>query len=141
MRFQIPATFWNFEEKHRGQITSVTFEFAAPNMFDIRSDLDAGLRNMRDKENVQTLTMSFRNPDGLTLARDRIEPAVSYATKDGAGSIRVRTKSGQTFSSKKKVRTVSVGGDHGASEKQAVPLKERILRAVNAIREVFTNET
>lgn len=101
-----PSTFWDFEKAHKGEITSVTFEFIAPNMFPDRNEWDAEMREMRELEKARKVRLQLENSDGLELETDRVKGAVEYASR-GTGSVKARTRKKQTFNSARKTRQVT----------------------------------
>jgi hypothetical protein len=111
-------TFWTFERENRNEITSIVFEFVAPNMFGTRHDLDKELKELRDHEKIQKAKLELESKDGLNLETDRVRTSVSY-TFEGGGSLRARTKKGKLFNSKNKIKRVVVpdlNGDDGSNE-------------------------
>jgi hypothetical protein len=71
-----PETFWDFEEKNRGEIIAIEFDLVAPNMFGTRHDLDAELRALRDHERIEKAKLELENRDGLKLDTQRVREAV-----------------------------------------------------------------
>lgn len=126
-----PEDFWSFIENNRSEVTSVTFEFIAPNMFSIKDDLEQGLLDMREHEHAQKVTLELQNPDGLEINPERATPAVKYAT-EGGGSIRARTKRGKRFNSKNKGRSYVVREEPG-DKPSKIPLAVRLRRAIQAV--------
>lgn len=102
-----PQSFWDFVKANRGQITSVTFEFVAPNMFGHEEDYVKEMNDLKEKERVQKLKMELQSKEGLILETDRVERAVDYAAK-GGGAIQAKTKRKTRFSSKDKTRKVRI---------------------------------
>jgi hypothetical protein len=99
--------FWEFVASNKGQITSVQFEFIVPNMFGEADDYDREMREMREQEKAQKAKLSIESKDGLDLNTDKVKRAADYTTK-GAGSIKARTKTGKTYSSKDKAQRESI---------------------------------
>lgn len=119
--------FWKFVKENRRQITSVTFEFVAPNMFDSEDEFDEDLRQFREKENVQKVTMKLESPDGLDLETPKVRVAANIATR-GTGSIKARTKGGgKTFNSKNRGKRIKV------SEKEDIDEKNLMRRMIDRI--------
>lgn len=102
-----PQSFWNFVEAHQGDITSVTFEFIAPNMFGQTDDYDREMRDMKDKEKAQKAKLTIESEDGLNLKTERVKGAVNYAVR-GGGMIKARTRRRQIYNSKDKAKKVTV---------------------------------
>ncbi len=100
-------TFWAFVKANRGEITSVQFEFVAPNMFGEADDYDSEMRDMQRHEKAQKVKLRLESKDGLDLDTKRIKQAADYTIK-GVGSIEARTKKGKKYNSKDKAKKVSV---------------------------------
>ncbi|MES1203072.1 MAG: hypothetical protein ABUS57_16675 [Pseudomonadota bacterium] len=122
-----PATFWEFVRENRGEVTSVTFELIAPNMFGQRNDLDREMRDLRDNEKARRAKLQLENPDGLELETPRVKETVAY-TVEGGGAIKAKTKSKKRYNSDNKIRRVVVPESlDGIS--QLLPL-EKVARAI-----------
>lgn len=102
-------TFWDFERENHDEITSITFELVAPNMFGVRDAIDAEMAGLRDNEKARKATFTLQNQDGLKLNTDRVRETVNYAI-DGGGSIKARTKRKRTYNSSKKLKKITVEG-------------------------------
>lgn len=102
-----PATFWAFEEENRDEITFISFELVAPNMFGTRNDIDQEMKDLRDHEKARKAKLGLENNDGLKLNTDRVRKTVNY-TLEGGGNITARTKRKKTFNSKRKSKRVIV---------------------------------
>lgn len=100
-------TFWNFVRAHEGDVTSIQFEFVAPNMFGEADDYDREMRDMHQQERAQKAKLKLESKDGLNLNTGRVKRAADYTIK-GAGSIEARTRSGKKYSSKEKAQRVSI---------------------------------
>lgn len=99
--------FWDFVKANKDQITSVEFEFVAPNMFGEADDYDSEMRDMQKRERAQKAKLKIESKDGLNLDTLRIRRAVDYANK-GAGSIRAVTKNKNQFNSKEKAQITKI---------------------------------
>jgi hypothetical protein len=100
-------TFWNFVSENEGQITSIEFEFVAPNMFGEADDYDAEMRELQREERVQKAKLRLESKDGLNANTNRIRRAADYTIK-GAGSIRARTKTGKRYRSNDRAQRISI---------------------------------
>jgi hypothetical protein len=99
--------FWDFVRQNEGEITSVQFEFVAPNMFGEADDYDREMRDMQRHEKAQKAKLKIESKDGLNLNTKRIEQAADYTIK-GAGSITARTKKGRGYNSKDKAKRIAI---------------------------------
>ncbi|MGQ3356324.1 MAG: hypothetical protein ACT6XS_16990 [Phreatobacter sp.] len=112
--------FWNFVRENRGNVTSVTFEFFAPNMFDSEDEFDEELRQLREKENAQKVTMKLESPDGLDLETERVRVAANVATR-GTGSIKARTRGkAKRFNSKDRGKRLKISENDNGEEKSMI---------------------
>jgi hypothetical protein len=100
-------SFWQFAARHKGQLTSLTFEFVPPNMFGGTENLSEELREFRKKENAEKVVVKLISSEGIDTDTDRTRESVDYIAK-GAGNIRAKTKSGLRFNSTKKVASTTV---------------------------------
>lgn len=100
-------TFWKFVEENEHEITAVTFELFAPNMFGVRGNLDREMKELRDNEKAQKVTLKLENQDGLSLKTDRTKETVDYTT-EGGGEINAVTRTGKRFSSTNKTKTINI---------------------------------
>ena len=69
-----PETFWDFIRANDGEVVSVTFEAAAPNMFGGRDDFRRELRELRDKEKTEKTKVEIHNENGLNPDTERHAP-------------------------------------------------------------------
>lgn len=102
-----PQTFWAFAEEHRGEITTLTFDFLTPNMFDTTESIEEELRDIRNNEHAETVTVEYRSSDGINTETKRIKEGVAYAQR-GSGSIRAVTKSKKRYNSKRRRKGVAL---------------------------------
>jgi hypothetical protein len=102
-----PETFWAFVKQNKGEITSVTFELIAPNMFGIRSLLDKEMTELKQKEKVKKARLTLKNEDGLELETDRVRETANYAV-EGGGEISASTKRKRKYTSKGKAKSMKV---------------------------------
>lgn len=126
-----PATFWVFEEENRDQITSISFELIAPNMFGTRHDLDEEMKALRDNEHVRKAKLELENSDGLKLNTPRVRESVAYAL-EGGGNLKARTKRRKTFNSKRKTKRVII-----ADPPEEIVQESFSTRVMRAIRGIF----
>jgi hypothetical protein len=103
-------SFWDFAAKNRGSITSLTFEFVAPNMFGGTNDLSEELREFRKNENAEKVTIVLNSKEGLDTSTPRTKEAVDYAVQ-GCGKIRAKAKGGKRFNSTNRVATAILDDD------------------------------
>ncbi|MEE8664207.1 MAG: hypothetical protein SOH81_11610 [Acetobacter sp.] len=116
-------SFWSFAELHKGNITQLSFEFTAPNMFGGKDSIQQELRAFRDQEKAQKVGIRLSSPDGLNTNTERVRESVEYAEK-GCGDIQARTKEGSVYNSKKRVKMTQVTIESDEFETMTEILKE-----------------
>jgi hypothetical protein len=121
-------TFWTFVKEHEGEITSVEFEFIAPNMFGGEEDFTKEMRDMQEKEKAQKAKLVIESKDGLNLNTDRVRNAANQITR-GTGSIKARTKTKKVYNSKSKAKSVTIPKDESAdaSKESLISLAKRLI--------------
>jgi hypothetical protein len=104
-----PETFWDFVRKNSGEVVSVSFEAAAPNMFGGKDEFERELRELRDKEKSQKTKVELLNDGGLNPDTARMHQIADYTLK-GGGTIKARTKSKKRYNSKSKIQRAQIPG-------------------------------
>ena len=120
-----PKTFWAFADEHKGEITSIRFEFVTPNMFGSSDALSEELREFRHDERAQVVRVNLHSEDGLNTDTPRVRASVDYAGK-GAGKILAFAKGRKRYNSEDQVETVGL-------EETEEPLLIRALRHIYAV--------
>ncbi len=119
-------TFWAFAEEHKGQVTSLRFEFVTPNMFGTTENIDEALRSIRQEERAELVDVKFRSQDGLNTDTERIRESVEYAGR-GTGKILAFAKGGRVYNSRKQAERVTI--DDESDE----PLLRRAMRRITEV--------
>jgi hypothetical protein len=126
-------TFWDFAAENKGEITSLTFEFVAPNgLWTSASSVKEELRAARETIGAKKIVTTFKSDDGLDTNSERVKEAVNYVGQ-GSGEIKARARGRKVFSSTDKPKTVTLEND----AKDADPL---IVRAARQIAKVLGRE-
>ncbi len=97
-------TFWVFVE-HHPEITMISFELIAPNMFGIHDDWDADRRDLKLQENADKTKLQLESKDGLNVRTPRIRKGVEQAGK-GTGRVKARARDGTKYTSDSAIQTV-----------------------------------
>jgi hypothetical protein len=126
------STFWEAYRSHIGDIKMAKFLFVAPNIWGARDRLNAELKQLALKNNVQTVEVDYSNAAGnLKLDGEEISEAVDYAV-DGGGSVSLYSKGGKIFDSRNKesIKSVNIDEDKGFVTKIFAKLRseQKILR-------------
>lgn len=121
-----PDSFWDFVKENEGEITSLTFEFVAPNMFGGHDSITEELRNFRDHERAQKVRISLHSSDGLKADTNNVKESVDYVTK-GCGKIRARA-GGRSYNSTKKTQTTHIDVSEEEKEPFLVTAAKKISR-------------
>ena len=96
-------SFWHFIKENEGSVTSVTFDFIAPNMFGSDDEFSNEMRDFRYNEAARKVNLTLQNESGLKPDTPRMRRAVHYASR-GGGKIRARAKGGKHFNSRASVK-------------------------------------
>jgi hypothetical protein len=112
-----PSSFWEFAERNRGRIRSITFYFVAPNMFGVKNEIDQALRAFNREEGVNRVALRLSSKAAINTDTDRIKHAVQYASQ-GAGEIRSKADNGEKYDSRASAKSVELTtesfGDRGS---------------------------
>lgn len=101
------GSFWNFVEENKGRVTSVSFDFIAPNMLGADDEFYEEMRDYRDSEKARKIRLAIENPEGIDPETDKIKRAVNYAL-EGRGTVKARAKGNKRYNSEEKVRRVYI---------------------------------
>ncbi len=126
------ATFWKFAEENRGEITSLTFDFIAPNMFGSSDEISNEMKDFQKHEKAQRVKIGLQSKNGLNTSTPMVKNSVNYATR-GGGSIVAKTKKKKTYSSTRKRKRVTVSKGSGSTESW-------LAKAVKKISEIVGRE-
>jgi hypothetical protein len=127
--------FWDFVQRNEGEVTSVTFEFLAPNMFGIEDDMDKEANDLKRFEKAKSASLKIENDEGLNLTTDRVKKTVAYTAR-GGGNIKAKAKH-DDFNSETTATRVRVPEEPIGDDTKPSTLRSRIARA---IRYVFLND-
>lgn len=97
-------SFWTFVGEHPN-ITTLTFEMIAPNMFGLEDDWSADMRDLKKTENADRAKFQTESKDGMNVDTPRVRKGVEHAGR-GIASVRARAKDGAKFSSEDSVKVV-----------------------------------
>ncbi|WP_146140322.1 hypothetical protein [Alsobacter soli] len=99
-----PETFWGFVRENEGDVTLVSFELIAPNMFGVASEFDAEMKALQAYEGAEKARFEIQSSNGLNLDTERVQETVAYSLR-GGGEIVAKTRSKRVYRSKNKVRS------------------------------------
>lgn len=106
-----PANFWAVVREWKGALTAATFNFVTPNVLGLRSQLNAGLKDARQKNNAHRVGMTLANEKGnLELEQDNIRDAVEYVS-EGGGTAKLKSGKKVVYDSEKDQKTVALEQD------------------------------
>jgi hypothetical protein len=92
------GSFWDFAATHGDSIKSLTFDVAAPNMFNDAEDFQKELRALRDGVNMAQFKATLESDSVLKHRSPRIEEIVNY-TERGGGALSAEASDGATYHS------------------------------------------
>jgi len=99
---QNASDFWRFANENKGEITSLKFEFIAPNMWDSENELENELREMRNAEHAHRVNLELKNQDGINTDTKMVESGVARV-EHGGGNVKARAKNRKRFDSSKRI--------------------------------------
>lgn len=104
--------FWGAVAEYKDSITSVEFTLITPNVLGLRSSLNEGLQDARDKNGAREVQVVLKNDEGgLKLEGEKnIEEAVEYVTK-GGGRAKLKKGKEKIYDTKDKYKTAKVEDD------------------------------
>lgn len=129
------SNFWDYIERNKGNVTSITIEVAMPNMFGGSSSFEEDAKRLRDIEKARKLKETIENQDGLEPDTPRMREAVSYATR-GGGKLKAKAKNAPPYDSAKDKKFLDVDVD---SKKKDV--SEKTDAALSAFDQDSQNHT
>ena len=105
------SSFWEAVEKYKGQITKAEFTYVTPNVLGIRSKLNERLREYRERENAQEVSVSVSEPNGnLQLDSEEVRDSVDYIS-EGGGSARLKAGRETVYDSQDTQKSKDVEAD------------------------------
>lgn len=121
--------FWDFVKQNEGEISSITLEFIAPNMFGIGDHWDKEWEDLKANEHAVRATTTIENQNGLNPDTERVRKAVEYASK-GGGSVSARAKNGKRYNSKKRTKKVVVRSENKNEKGNILLLIRSAVKAI-----------
>lgn len=105
------STFWEATEKYKGQITKAEFSYVTPNILGIRSQLNKRLKDYRERENAQLVTVTIQEPKGhLRFDTEEVQDAIEYIS-EGGGSVKLKAGKEKIFDSKDSAKAKDAESD------------------------------
>lgn len=124
-------TFWDAVKKNKGQITRAEFTYITPNVLGIRSLINERLKEYREKENAQQVTVIITEPKGnLKLETKEVKDAIEYIS-EGGGSAKLKSGREVIYDSKDSIVAKDVGVDDSLqfnTSEGRLGLTERLLK-------------
>lgn len=106
-----PGNFWSVVREYKGQITAAVFEFVTPNVLQLRSQLNAGLKAARQDNNAHRVGITLANENGnLDLEKPNIEDAVDYVS-EGGGTAKLKKGRKIVYDSERDEKTAEIEDD------------------------------
>lgn len=123
--------FWDFVERNEGKVTRIVFELEVPNMFGSDDEFDKEMKEYRDKEKAQKVSIKLENPDGIEPNTDRVKYTANKAMSQGTGTVKAKAVGkNNTFSSQKQQESARIPVDH---DNETEPLIERAASMADRI--------
>lgn len=99
--------FWRFSTDNGDILRYIRFRFVVPNMWGPQNDLDEDLKETGTETGAELVDVTFSAKSGVTTRNQKVRTAVEY-TQRGAGEIRAKSLTGDSYSSNTKPTTKSV---------------------------------
>jgi hypothetical protein len=85
--------FWEFVEKHKGQIKIIEFDMVSPNMSNISEKSNWPLREIRDQYNATRQKVRLENSvTSIVVQKDELIESMADYSADGGGKTRFKIK-------------------------------------------------
>lgn len=105
------TTFWQAVDEYSGQITRAEFKYATPNVLGLRSAINSTLKNYKDHENANQVSVTLENKTGgLKLDSQEVKDAVEY-TSEGGGSTKLKVGVKTVYDSEEDEKAVTFEAD------------------------------
>lgn len=123
-------SFAKFAESHRGEIKSITYDVAVPNMFGSPDDFSKEMQALRDNGNVARVKTKLESDDAINTTSSHLDEIATHVER-GGGTITARTKNGKRYNSNE--HSVSEEIDTNDVEPESKSFWERVKQAVDRI--------
>lgn len=124
------SDFWEFAKANEGSVTSVTFEFIAPNgPWNTTESIHEEMREWRKAAGAQKVITTIQSDDGLNTDAEQIKEGVDYVTK-GSGKLTARARGRRRFSSTTRPSTAILADDGPESEESILV---RVARRISEV--------
>jgi hypothetical protein len=107
------SSFWEVVKANKGSITKAEFRYITPNVLGLRSLLNERLREYRDKQNAQEVSVTLTEPKGdLNLETEDVSDSIEYIS-EGGGSAKLSSGKKVLFDSRNaaKIRETDIEND------------------------------
>lgn len=95
------GSFWNFAEKHGGQLEYVWFKFSVPNMiFGAGGGVKKGLRRIGEDTDAQEIELKIESDDGIKADSQAVKEGLAYG-EEGNASVTAKALNGDRWHSTK----------------------------------------
>ena len=104
------SDFWKYVKENKGEITSLSFDFAAPNFFNTKDKLNDELREAKKQYDITHAQIKLDNEFGALKIPEKnkfIEEGLKYVA-GGGGEYKLVLKTKQTISNKDATKSVTL---------------------------------
>ena len=103
--------FWEVVSRYKGKITELELSFVAPNIFGGRDKTTTRLRELRQENNMQTVSVSLHNREGaLNLETEDVRQSVDFVT-EGGGRSKVKASGRTVYNSEQRGKKVTIDSE------------------------------
>lgn len=103
--------FWETVQRYKGQITRAEFTYVTPNVLGIHSTITRRLKDYRQNENAQTVSVTLSEPKGqLKFDSQEVLDTVEYIS-EGGGTSKLKVGDKTVFDSSTVDKSVEIESD------------------------------
>lgn len=124
------SSFWEVVRANKGSITKAEFRYVAPNVLGLHSLLNERLKEYREKQNAQEVSVTLLEPKGdLNLETDDVADSIDYIS-EGGGSAKLSSGKKVLFDSRNSAKVQETDIDDDARFLTPSGREELILRVL-----------
>lgn len=102
------GSFWNFAQKHGGQLEYVHFRFSVPNMiFGAGGGVKKGLRRIGEDTEAQEIEIKIESEDGIRADSQAVKEGLAYG-EEGNASVSAKALNGDRWYSTRQKMTAKM---------------------------------
>jgi len=125
------GSFWNFAEKHGGQLEYVRFKFSVPNMiFGAGGGVKKGLRRIGEDTDAQQIEVKIESEDGIKADSQAVKEGLAYG-EEGNATVSAKAMNGDRWYSTKQKLVVKMQSILNFSKAKTEEVQEWLKQALD----------